>query len=280
MKDFFRENGFWIVLIAVMLGIITAVTSYAFQGTANPFSNLTGVISTPIRNGVDGFLGWAEGIYNYSFQYDELLAENDRLREENADLSASIRESEAAIKENERLRDLLGLQEKRADFVFESATITARTSTNWASTLTLSKGSNQGVEAGDCVVDQAGNLVGIIDEVGSNYSVMITLIDANLEMGGLLARTDSTAIIEGDFALMQEGKLKASYLPENTQFITGDLVLTSGTTGVYPAGLVVGTIESIHTDLSGMVRYAVLTPSTDLSSLVQVFIIKDFDVVE
>jgi len=83
--------------------------------------------------------------------------------------------------------------------------------------------------------------------VGSNYSVMITVVDANLQMGGIVSRTDSTAMLEGDFTLMQEGRLKMTYLPENTELLTGDLVLTSGLTGIYPSGLVVGAIESLHT---------------------------------
>lgn len=275
-----RNNGFLILVIAVLLAAITAVCSYAFGGMANPLSNALGVITTPIRNGVNSFVGWAEGVYNYSFRYDELQAENDRLRQQIAKLEEQARQGSADSKENERLRELLGLREKRRDFEFESATITARSSSNWASTLILSKGAGQGVEHGDCVVDAAGNLVGVIDEVGANYSVMITVVDANLEMGGILARTDSAAILEGDFTLMSEGRLKLTYLPENTELITGDLVLTSGKGGAYPAGLVVGTIESLHTDASGMTRYAVLTPQTDLASLIEVFIIKDFDIVE
>ena len=57
-------------------------------------------------------------------------------------------------------------------------------------------------------------------------------------------------------------------------------MLTSGLTGIYPSGLVVGTIESLHTDPSGMSRYAVLAPAADLDRLVEVFIIKEFDIVE
>ena len=158
--------------------------------------------------------------------------------------------------------------------------MTARSSTNWSSTLTLSKGSDQGVAAGNCVVDAAGNLVGIIDAVGVNWSTMITVVDANLEMGAFLSRTESIAILEGDFTLMAEGKLKLTYLPENTELITGDLVLTSSMGGNYPSDLVVGSIESIHTDASGISRYAIVQPTADLDSLVQVFIIKSFDIVE
>ena len=280
MKDFFRNNGLIILIIAVLLAAITAVTAYAFQGVPNPLGNVLGVLTTPIRNGIDSLAGWAEGVYNYSFRYDELQAENERLRAEIADLEAKAREGEADSKENALLRELLGLRPKERGLELESASITARATSNWASTLTLSKGTDQGVAAGNCVMDAAGNLVGIIDVAGANWSTMITVVDANLEMGALIARTDSTAILEGDFSLMAEGKLKLTYLPENTELITGDLVLTSSMGGNYPSGLVAGTIESIHTDASGMSRYAVITPAADLKSLVQVFIIKDFVIVE
>lgn len=280
MKDFFRNNGLLILIIAVLLAAITAVGTYALQGVPSPLGNVLGVLTTPVRNGISSLAGWVEGIYNYSFRYDELQAENERLKQELADVQSELLEAQAAIKENKRLREFLGIRQKRRDFVVESATVTARSSSNWASTLTLSKGTDQGVAAGNCVVDTAGNLVGIIDQAGVNWSTMITLVDANLEMGAFIARTESAAILEGDFALMADGKLKLTYLPENTELITGDLVLTSSMGGNYPSGLVVGTIESIHTDASGMSRYAIITPATDLDSLIQVMIIKEFDIVE
>ena len=281
MKDFFRNNGLIILVIAVLLAALTAVGAYALQGVPSPLGNVLGVVTTPIRNGISALAGWAEGVYNYSFRYDELQAENERLKAEIAELEAAAREGEADSKENERLRELLGLRPKERELdELESATVTARSSTNWSSTLTLSKGADHGVEAGDCVVDSAWNLVGIIDQVGTNWSTMLTVVDANLEMGAFLSRTESIAILEGDFSLMAEGKLKLTYLPENTELITGDLVLTSSMGGNYPSDLVVGSIESIHTDASGISRYAVIQPSADLSSLVQVFIIKEFNIVE
>ena len=280
MKDFFRNNGLLILIAAALLAALTAVGSYLFQGAPNPLENVLGVVTTPIRDGISALAGWAEGIYNYSFHYEELQAENERLRAELAQLQETARDAEAAVKENERLRELLGLREQRRELTFESATITSRSTSNWASTMTLSKGSDQGVAAGDCVVDAAGNLVGIIDEAGTNWSTMITVVDATLEMGALLSRTESIAILEGDFTLMAQGRLKLTYLPESTELLTGDLVLTSGLGGNYPSDLVVGSIESIHTDASGMSRYAVIAPSADLDSLVQVFIIKEFDIVE
>ena len=280
MKDFLRNNGLLILILAVLLAALTAVGSYVLQGVPSPLENVVGVVTTPIRNGISALAGWAEGVYNYSFHYDELQAENERLRTELAELQEDAREGEADSKENQRLRELLGLRPKERSFDLESATVTARSSTNWASALTLSKGTDHGVEAGDCVVDSAWNLVGIIDEAGSSWSSMITVVDATLEMGALISRTESIAILEGDFSLMAQGKLKLTYLPKDTELLTGDLVLTSGLGGNYPSDLVVGTIQSIHTDATGMSRYAVIDPAADLDGLVQVFIIKGFHIVE
>ena len=79
---------------------------------------------------------------------------------------------------------------------------------------------------------------------------------------------------------MGQGKLKLSYLPENSDLIAGDLVLTSGKGGVYPSGLAAGHVEEVYTEASGMTRYAVIQPETDLDGLKQVFVIKSFDIVE
>ena len=275
-----HPKGIWIILAAVVLAAATWVVSSLMGGSANPLSNALGVITTPLRNAFGSFAVWVEGRYDYAFRYDALVEENEQLKQRVAELEALNRDSEDAIEENEVLRDILGLDQKREDFVWELATVTARGATNWASTLTLNKGSHHGVAAGNCVVDRYGNLVGIVDEVSVNWCTVITVIDPELEMGALVARTNSAAILEGDFTLMGQGKLKLSYLPETTLLLSGDEVLTSGMGGVYPSGLKVATIDEIRTEASGMGRYAVLTPSTDLDELRQAFIITQFDIVE
>ncbi|MFR4560477.1 MAG: rod shape-determining protein MreC [Flavonifractor plautii] len=182
--------------------------------------------------------------------------------------------------ENERLRNLLELQPKEWSCDKAAAMVTARSTSNWESTLTIGKGSAAGIAVDDCVVDEYWNLVGVVAEVGENWATVRTLVDSDTEMGGQLARTGGAAILEGDFALMGEGRLKLTYLPENSELIAGDLVTTSGRGGVYPAGLVAGPVEEVRTDASGMTRYAVIAPETDLDGLQQVFVITDFTVNE
>ena len=284
MKDFLKQNGILILIIALLLSLIAAVLSFTFGGVANPFANLAGVVSTPFRNGIHSLVEWTEGLYSDAFEREQMEQELEALRQENTRLKAEAREGEEASRENERLRDLLGFQQKRTDLRTEPATVTAHGSSNWSSTLTVSKGSSSGVEAGNCVIDQYGNLVGIISEVGLNWSTLITVIDVDLELGGLIARTDGAAIIEGDFALMGQGCLKLSYLPEGTRLLAGDEILTSGLisggTASYPSGILVGHVSQVRSDEGGMSEYAVLTPAANLEKLEQVFIIKEFEVVE
>lgn len=284
MKDFLKQNGILILVIALLLALITAVVSFTFGGVANPFSNVAGVVATPFRNGIHAFVEWTEGIYADAFRREAMEEELEALRQENAELRRQAREAEAALRENERLRDLSSLAPKKRAFDLESATVTARGSSNWSSTLTVSKGSWAGVEPGDCVIDQYWNLVGVVTEAGLNWSTLITVVDVDLEMGALIARTDGAAMAEGDFVLMGENRLKLTYLPEDARLLAGDEILTSGLmsggAATYPSGLLIGSVEQVKADDSGMSDYAVLRPAADLDALEQVFIIKDFDVVE
>lgn len=280
MKDFFRHNGILILIAAVLLTGILAIVSALTPGRAFFLSDLTGLITAPIQRGVGAVTGWVEGVYNYTHQYAALEEEVARLEQEIARLEAQAREGEQALEENQRLRELLELRERRSDMEFESATVLSRSATNWESTLVLSKGSQHGVEAGDCVITSTGELVGVVSEVGSRQATVITVIDPEIQMGGLVFRTDSAGILEGSFDLMTEGRLRLGYLPDDVELISGDIVLTSGRGEVYPSGLVVGSVEEVRTDVSGVFRYAVVRPAADLDHLTQVFVIKEFDQVE
>lgn len=280
MKDFLRQNGLLLIIIGVLLSILLSIVSAFMGGIADPLSNLFSLVTSPVRNTVTAAADWAEGVYTYVFRYSEMENEIQELRSQVTEMEELARQGQDALRENAQLRELLGLQERRRDLVFESARVTAPATSNWKSTLTISKGSNFGIEAGDCVITEDGVLVGIVSTVGSNSSEVSTVINTDINMGGMVARTYSAGILEGDFTLMAEGCLKLSYLPDGAQLVSGDEVLTSGKGGIYPSGLVVGQVDGVFTDPSGQTRYAVIRPAVDLNSLIEVFIIKEFDIVE
>ena len=210
----------------------------------------------------------------------ELQKQVDGLSKDLRELEEKERQWEEAIRENEQLRALLDLTARHRSFVLEDVRVTARFTSNWESKLTLSKGSSAGIEAGDCVITETGVLVGIVAETGINWSTVSTVINTDTQMGGIVMRTYSAGVLEGDFALMNQGKLKLNYLPEEAQLVSGDEVLTSGRGEVFPSGLEVGRVEGVFTDPSGQTRYAVVAPSVALDSLIEVFVIKDFEIVE
>lgn len=280
MKDFLRQNGMLLLVIALLASILIGIAGFVLSGEADPLSNIVNTVTSPVRGGVAAAADWVEGAYTYVFRRGEMEAELDALRTQVGELQEKVRQGEEASRENEQLRDLLGLQARRRDFVFEAAKVTARSTSNWESTLTLSKGSTAGVEAGDCVVTQTGVLVGVVAETGLNWSTVSTIINTETEIGGIVTRTYSAGVLEGDFSLMNEGKLKLNYLPEGAQLVTGDEVLTSGRGEVFPSGLEVGRVEGVFTDPSGQTRYAVVAPSVALDSLIEVFVIKDFEITE
>ena len=139
---------------------------------------------------------------------------------------------------------------------------------------------SSGIAVGNCVVDDQGNLVGVIREAGLNWSTITTILDTDSSLGARVFRTGEVTVAMGDLALMETGRLKLSYLEGESSLINGDLIVTSGLGGYYPSQLVIGSVEEIRTDDNGLTRYAVLAPKTDLDSLSEVFVITSFDTVD
>ena len=279
MKRFLSKNGIWLLagvaVVVVVLCIISAVSS----GT--PFlRNAAGVIVSPFRAAGSAVAGWFGGIGDHFDKVADLQQENDDLRAQVADLERQLRQAQKDSEENQRLRDLLELQSQRRDLKTVSARVTERSVSNWASTLTLTRGTSAGVAIGDCAIDEYGNLVGVVTDAGLNWCAVTTILDTTSAIGATVFRTEQVAVAQGQLGLMSDGQLALTYVDEPDKLIAGDLVVTSGLGGYYPSGLPIGTVTELRTDTGGLTQYAVLSPKADIGALTQVFLITEFDVVE
>ena len=274
MKRFFQENGFLLVVAAVLLAAVLALGNAIFGG--NPLGNVLEVAFTPFRTVSSAITSWVEDQYNRAFRFDQLQAELEETRKQLAEAQEEARAGQDALREVERLQNLLGLAEARPEFQYEEAMVIRRSVSNWESNLTLDRGSADGVALHNCVVDEYGNLVGVVSEVGDNWALVDTVLSPEVEIGGRIARTDDNAILEGDFTLMLQGMLKLSFLPADTQLVSGDQVVTSGLGGLYPQGLLVGSIRTLHTEEDGLSRYAEIQPAADVDNVRYVYVITDF----
>ena len=283
MKEYIKKYGVRVLAAVIAVVVIVALSTSLLHGRAGLLSDAAGGLSGPVGRAASAAIEWIEGIYGYIYEYDQLVAENNELRAQLAASQQAVTTANEFEDENIRLRELLGFSQKHSDFVFEPSKITAWSSSNWSSTFTISKGADNAdspIEVGDCVVTEYGALVGQIIEVGSTWSTVRTVIDSAIDVGALVGEAESVGMCVGDFALMQEGCLKLTYLSENAQLVEGEAVLTSGKGTYIPQGLIIGYIRSVLSEGSGQTLYGVVEPACDLDTLTQVFVITDFEIRE
>ena len=278
MKNFLKNNGLWVLFAAAVIAVTLALMS-VLSNTSSPLVNLANTIASPFRSAYTAVAEWFNDKQKYYRDYTDLEEENRRLRQQIAQMEADVRQGQLDSEENARLRDLLGLQEERPDLTEDIvlATITEHAVTNWTASLTVSRGTNDGLEVGDCVMDENGNLVGTVSAVGTNWATILTLVDTDTSIGAQVFRTGELGVAQGNFALMGENRLRLDYLPASCELLGGDLVVTSGLGGFYPAGLVIGSVEEVQLDDSGAASYAVLVPAVDFDALQQVVILRSYD---
>lgn len=267
-----------VVLLVVVLGVLigTGIRS----GLAGPLAEGTGALKMPVQKAATSLIDWMESLYGYIYQYDRLVEENNVLRGQIAELQQRARDYEEVAAENERLRELQNLRDKHSDFVYESAKIVSWDSSNYASAFTIAKGSNEGIELGDSVVTEYGALVGQVTGLGERWATVRTLIDVNTNVGALIGDTGASGMVVGEFTLMQQGETRVTYLSSGSQIFKGDELLTSGAGGSFPPGLIIGEITAIMSEAGGQTTYGIVEPACDLDTLAQVFIIKDYEIVE
>ena len=262
------------VAVVVVLCVLSALYS-GVTGNPSPVTRVVGFVTTPIQRlatGISGFFG--RGL-SYFTDFDALQAENEELKRQIADMQQTVRDAELALEENARLRQQAGQPERVRDLTTISAEVIARNPGDWATTLTLDKGSSHGVVEGDIVTTVDG-MVGYVSEVQSNYCEITTVVDVEMQCGALITRTRETAIAEGDYDLMADGNLRLSYLTDDASVVIGDTVETSGRGGLFPKGIMIGTVESVLPEDYGISDYAVIKPFVDVDTVSSVSIVTDF----
>ena len=278
MRKVWKTAG--LVVLAALVIVLAFTLLGRLTGRENIFTRSFRSLSAPVERFFASGAEKLEELRAALRDYEALKAENEELKAMIADMDAEVRRSQGANAENDRLRQLLELKRSHTDYVLLDASIISWGSSNWSSTFDLDKGSFSGVEVGDCVITESGFVVGVVTEAGLYSCSVRTLIDPRAAMGATVHSTGLTAVAEGDFSLMTAGQLKLTYVFENSVLELGDTVLTSGAGGVYPAGLVIGKISGIGSEEAGYGQYGIVTPSADLQSLSQVFLILEYGEVE
>ena len=277
MKGFLKKNGIKLLAGILALAVLVLGGVWLSRGGGQSVMGALAAARQPLVAVAESVSGWLEGLYVRLYDDDRLQAENDALRSQIADANEIARAGMDAVEENGRLSQLRVYAEQHPDFVFEAARIVSWGTDSWSNSFTIAKGEAVGLEEGDCVITEDGLLVGQVEEVGENSSTVATLVDVDTSVGALVGEDGAEAMLLGDYALMPLGQARLAYPTEGAQLFLEEHVYTSGSGGLIPEGIVIGTISSIQAEAGGQTEYGIVTPAVDLDSLVQVFVIKDFE---
>jgi len=275
------SNRFVIVILslAVVVAVILSIMTY-LSATSAPLPNLAGIIAAPFRSAAAAVSGTVKGWADYFTEFDALKEENRQLKLQIAKMEEDVRQATFDREENVHLRQVAELREKRRDLHLESVRVLVQDNSNWYSQLTVNKGTDQDIEVGDCVITEEGYLLGVVTETGLNWATVRTILDSDSSIGALVFRNSSSAIAQGDFSLMSNGRMALTYLGTEPDVVAGDLIVTSGLGGYLPSQLVIGYVEEVRTGDNGLSQYAVLRPEMSLDGLTEIFVVTSFDIVD
>jgi len=193
--------------------------------------------------------------------------ENRRLRREIQYLKGQNDQLQALAADTRRLAALMEFKE-RTPVQTLAARVVGRDSTNWYRAMVLDKGELDGVRAEMGVVTPAG-VVGRVVKATRSTSVVLLVSDPNNAVTGLIQRTREEGIVEGT----AEGRARLKYIPLLSTVRAGDTVITSGLTGGFPKGIMIGVVNRIEKEEGALFQSAEIVPDVDLSRVEEALII-------
>ena len=252
---------FCIVFFAARGKFETPVANKSVALILSPFQNAISWVG----NELNFITTTVNEIMNVHEQNKELLAEIEQLRAKN--LAASEFEAE-----NQRLKALLNYKESATQFDVIVARVIGREASTWTSMIIINRGTADGIANDMAVVTEMG-LVGHVSEAGINSSKVQLILDPRSSVGTLVQRPESrvAGIVEGD--INNPTMPRMINIPKNSDVIAGDIIVTSGFGGVYPKGIVVGSVKEVQNEESGLLKYGVIETTVDFQKLEDVAII-------
>ncbi len=274
------KHKFFIICVTIALAVALFTGVFAVMGWESLLGTVGATILYPFRR-ITGYVGDAvTGFGQYFTDVDELQSEVDDLRAENESLKAALTDAAILADESAWLYRYLSMKEEHGDYAMCAAAVVSSASASgaggdYATELTLNKGSSSGVSTGMPVVTTAG-LVGVVVEVSVNHCRVSTILDPSVSVGAVTTRMSENGLSEGDYSLVHDGKAVLRYLPEAANVLAEDIVVTSGKGSVYPYGIPIGRVESVSSNAFSRTTEAVINPFADFSDLSRVIILTDY----
>jgi len=275
LPQFFQKNKKIIALVLVTLLLIWAinVTSKPREQVSFP-ERVIGYIVLPIQKAFNFVKVEFNQAYLFFYEVGATKGEKEKLSLEVQQLQDQLRELNDIKKENERLKQMLGIKNEYKDKNMEAAQVIGRNPDNLNSVILINKGTNNGFNVNNEVISVNRGLIGRIIEVSTDWSKVMLITDPESSVSTILDRTRDLAVATGDAFASKYGFIKLTYILPEADIITDDIVVTSGYGGIFSKGILVGKVKEVKQEPNELTKYAYIEPAADFKRLEEVFVIK------
>ena len=254
------------IVVLILIIILSNIGTDRLSGLQTGINKLF----MPIQNGFVFIKNKIAGNEEEISDIAKLKEENQNLKAENLKLKEEERELEVLKSENNTLKDYMNLQSKYSDYKTTPAYILEKTYSNYDKIIVINIGKKDVIDINMPVISDAG-LVGHVISVTDSTSKVQTILDtASTASVGISTASDSI-LVKG--ILGDNKQVKATNIPAEATILQGDTVTTSGLGGIYPKGILVGTIKEVINTKNETDRYAYVETATDFEKLSTVLVI-------
>jgi rod shape-determining protein MreC len=250
----------------VMVALLVYSTNLRHREKTTLFERAVLLLSAPMQGAID--MAWKSLSSNWQ-RYLWLVdteKENSYLREENRWLKAELEESEEVRLTNERLRHLL---EFKVDVELPAlpAQVIAMDAASWFRTVVIDKGTEHGLREGLAVVVAEG-VVGRTVRCAPRQSRVLLITDASSAVASLVQKNRARGILRG-----RGETLHLEFVLHQEEIESGDMIITSGSGGIFPKGLTLGRVVQVVRSDHGLFQEVTVAPSVDFSRLEEVLVL-------
>lgn len=269
MLDIHRRTGY--LFLAVVLGQILLISwqvqtssgiSYLQVGTFGVFSQ--------VQLGASRMFSGVRWVWDGYFALRGAQEENLRLKDEVATLELRLQQMQALARRGAQLEQVLGVREQTR-LTTLSANVIALDSTGMFWTVTVDRGSSDGVKTDMAIISPQGVVGRVVDSPGSEAAKVQLLIDRNAGAGAVIERTNAGGVVVGNDS---NPPLQMDFVANLADVKVGDRVVTSGLDGIYPPGFVIGWVAKVE-DGHGLYKHIEISPAVDFRALQTVLVVLD-----
>jgi len=268
MKNNNKTGVIGVIITIVVLVVVVIVSQIGIENNSM-FGNVISTLFTPVQNGLSQ-IAYRMSKTTSIADIEVLKKENEQLKAENAELKESQRELEVVKAENDVLKEYQNLQEKFSAFTTVSGLVIERSYSNYDKIVVINLGASDGIAINMAVVCGEG-LVGHVISVTEHTAKVQTLADTASTISANISTSDQSILVKGTIGVSQE--LKATSIPAEATIMQGDRVTTSGLGGIYPKGILVGTISETVNTKNQTDRYAIVMPSVNFNTVDTILVI-------